>query len=108
MDIAPDEFATTSSIKVEPISLEGMHEAVQAFKEKYRDVPNVLRVHPSTYKAIRIYFMEKEAEEDAMFQENGRYRLETTPYQQLLDVPIIIDHELNPGEWKFDKVVRPL
>jgi hypothetical protein len=92
-----------SAVSFEPITLDGMHKVMQMFEDKYGDVPNVLRVHPSTYNAIREYFMKKEHEEEMM---GVAKRPEFTLYQMLLGVPILIDAELEFGEWKFEKVLK--
>lgn len=82
----------------EPITLDNLIEG-KAELEKLGQIPNLLRVHPSTYNAIMIYFNAKEAEEVLQGVNKPPYN----SLGELLSVPILIDNTLKPGEWKFER-----
>jgi hypothetical protein len=100
-------IVTTNSVaSFEPISIESLYETYHKFLNE-DPIPNVFRCHPSVYNDLRDYFQKKEAEEEAM----GIVKPLTPelPYQEwsrIMGVDILIDRDLEVGEWRFERIIR--
>ena len=97
---SPCIHAISATTHSEPISLEVMINA-KAELEKLGEIPNLLRMHRSTYHALMMYLDAKEGEEELLGVE--RAELPLTSLGNILAIPILIDNKLKPGEWKFER-----
>lgn len=97
-------FTTHSVASFEPISLEQLYAVYMEYLEGAPRTPNVLKVHPSVYKAILEYFEEQEVQERLMGIKKPEESAKTYALGKIFGTQIIIDHSLKPGEWKFEDI----
>jgi len=98
--ISPCVHAISVTTHYEPVSMEYMI-AAKAELEKLGEIPNLLRMHATTYTALMLYLDAKEASE--IMQSVTRPLESITSLGSIFNIPILIDESLNPGEWKFER-----
>lgn len=97
------KYVTTQSIvRTEPITIDSLV-AVKAAIEALGEMPNVFRCHPAVYNQMRIYFDRKEAEE--MMQGIYRPPRDLKHLGDIYGIDILIDKDLKPYEWRFERVL---
>lgn len=96
-------FTTATLSSIEPISMDALTETYNRFMQMFPYIPNVFKCHPSVYNSLREYFDKQEAD---MLGE-GVTR-PTLPYadfmERIMGVTVVIDPEMNHGEWKFEDI----
>lgn len=101
--VSPCTHAISVATHSEPVSMEILIKA-KAELEQAGEMPNLLRVHPSTYNALMLYFKvleDQRAVRESILGKQPAIVIDNPG--RLLEVPILIDNELKPGEWKFER-----
>ena len=100
MILRPSIIVLNSYTSQEPITLETLLNAKERVESKGTP-PNIMRVSPKTFHDINTYFQNEEI----------KYALTTgviKPKSQtvLFGIEVWVDHDMQPGEWKFEHITR--
>lgn len=105
-------LSTRTLAKFPEITSDSILEAMTGFDKEYGSTFNkVLKCSPEAYIAIKDYFVEEEHEEmlrKGIADEIRQYKYlkpkkETVNYWGgLFRLPIVLDPELKPGEWRIE------
>ena len=98
MILQPSTIILNSYTSREPITLQALLNAKEKVESKGIP-PNIMRVSPKTFQDINIYFQNKEMEEVI---KAGVIKSQGPP--ALMSIEVWIDHDLKPGEWKFEHI----